>query len=107
MAVAHFTEADFAEQVLQSTLPVLVDFYADWCGPCRALSPIIEELEKEYEGKIKIGKLDVDEDGKIASEYEVMSIPTLIFFKEGKVVEKLTGLQSKDVLKQKFKLLVS
>ncbi|MBI2464438.1 thioredoxin [Candidatus Peregrinibacteria bacterium] len=102
MAVAHFTQADFSEQVLKSTLPVLVDFYADWCGPCRALTPIIEELEKEYEGKIKIGKLDVDEEGKIATEYEVMSIPTLIFFKDGQVVEKLTGLQSKDVLKQKL-----
>lgn len=107
MAAQHFTDENFDEEVLKSTLPVLVDFFADWCGPCRALVPIIEELITEYEGKIKIGKVDVDEHGSTASKYEVMSIPTLILFKDGTVVEKITGFQSKDVLQQKLNALIA
>lgn len=107
MAAQHFTDENFDEEVLKSTLPVLVDFFAEWCGPCRALVPILEELTTEYEGKIKIGKVDVDEHGSTASKYEVMSIPTLILFKDGNVVEKITGFQSKDVLKQKIDALIA
>ena len=106
MALAHFTDDDFASEVLKSNIPVLVDFYADWCGPCKQLAPIIEELATEYDGKIKTGKLDVDVNNATASEYGVMSIPTLIFFKDGKIVEKVSGFHHKDQLKAKLDALL-
>ncbi len=101
MAVA-FTDADFEKEVLKSKGVVLVDFWAPWCGPCQILGPIVEELAKEYEDKGKVGKLNVDENKKTASTYGVMSIPTLIIFKDGKVVEQLVGLQQKEVIKKKL-----
>ncbi len=106
MTLAHFTDANFEPEVLKSNIPVLVDFFAVWCGPCKQLAPIIEELASEYEGKIKIGKLDVDENNPTASKYGVMSIPTLIFFKDGKVVEKVSGFHHKDQLKAKLDSMV-
>ena len=93
---------NFKEEVLNSEKPVLVDFYADWCGPCNAMSPVIEELSKELEGKAKVGKINVDENSDIAVEYNVMSIPTLIVFKNGKEEKRLVGLRDKEELLSLF-----
>jgi thioredoxin 1 len=97
---AHFTDENFEAEVKKSDVPVLVDFFATWCGPCQMLAPVIDELAKEYEGKAKIGKLDVDESPKTAQEFGVMSIPTLIFFKDGKAVKQEMGFKPKDYLKE-------
>lgn len=102
MSILHLTESNFKKEVLGSDLPVLVDFWATWCGPCRIIAPLIEELAKEYKDKIKIGKLNVDDNPKIATHYGIMSIPTLIFFKNGKVMEQGTGALSKAELKKKI-----
>ncbi len=93
---------NFKKEVLNSEKPVLVDFYADWCGPCNAMAPVIEELEKELEGKAKVGKINVDENSDIAVEYNVMSIPTLIVFKNGKEEKRLVGLRDKEELLRLF-----
>ncbi len=106
MAAAHFTDENFEEEVVKSDIPVLVDFYADWCGPCKMLTPIIEELATEYEGKVKIGKVDVDEAGAVAGKYGVMSIPTIIFFKGGEVVDQAVGFVPKEELAKKLDALV-
>jgi thioredoxin len=98
MAV-HFTDADFEAEVLKSDIPVLVDFYAEWCGPCKMMAPVIEKLAGDYEGKIKIGKLDTEANQARAAEYGIQSIPTLIFFKDGKEVNKLMGFKSEEDLK--------
>ena len=98
--MAHtFTDDNFEEEVLKSEQPVLVDFWAQWCGPCQAMGPIIEELAEEVKATAKVGKLDVDENPKRASEYGIMSIPSLKIFKGGKVVKEFMGLQQKEVLK--------
>lgn len=89
---------NFEKEVLKSEKPVLVDFYADWCGPCNAMAPVLEELAKELEGKVKVGKINVDENPDIAVEYNVMSIPTLIVFKKGKEEKRLVGLRNKEEL---------
>ena len=99
---AHFTANDFDDKVLKSKVPVLVDFFAEWCGPCKAMEPIIEEVAKEYEGKFTIGKLDVDAEADLAQQYGVMSIPTMIFFKDGKEVERFSGAVPKENLKSKL-----
>ncbi len=93
-----FTDQNFKEEVLESKVPVLVDFWALWCAPCQMQEPILEEVAKELEPKAKVGKLNIDENKKTADQYQVMSIPTLIIFKDGKVVERLTGVQSKETL---------
>lgn len=90
-----FTDENFETEVLKSNIPVLIDFYADWCGPCKMMAPVIEELAGEYEGTVKIGKLNVDEAPGISSKYRVMSIPTLLFVKDGEVVETVVGAVSK------------
>lgn len=89
------TSDNFEKEVYQAEVPVLVDFYADWCGPCKAMGPVVEELAKEYEGKAKVGKINTDENQNIAMEYGVMSIPTFIVFKGGKAVKKMIGMQDK------------
>jgi len=102
MHTLHFTDAGFKKEVLESDLPVLVDFWAGWCGPCKMIAPFIDELAKEYAGKIKVGKIDVDNNPKVATQYGVMSIPTVIFFKKGKVMNQLVGAVSKLDLKRKI-----
>jgi thioredoxin 1 len=102
MHTLHFTDAGFKKEVLESDLPVLVDFWAGWCGPCKMIAPFIDELAKEYAGKIKVGKIDVDNNPKVATQYGVMSIPTVIFFKKGKVMNQLVGAVSKIDLKRKI-----
>lgn len=87
----EFNDGNFDQEVIGSDLPVLVDFWAVWCGPCRMIAPIVEELSKEYEGKVKVGKLDVDNNPRVASTYGIRSIPTLLVFKDGQVVEQIVG----------------
>lgn len=91
----HFTDENFNQEVLSSEIPVLVDFYADWCGPCKMLAPTIETLAQEYEGKVKVGKLNVDNAPDTAANYGIMSIPTLLYFKNGEIVNKSIGVVSK------------
>ncbi len=98
----QFTSANFQKEALESDMPVLVDFYADWCGPCKMISPIITELAEEYTGRFKVGKLNVDEASDIASKYRVMSIPTLIIFKNGTAVETMVGALPKNALQEKL-----
>lgn len=96
--VEKFTTDNFEAEVLQAEKAVLVDFYADWCGPCKMLAPAVDAVAEELSGKIIVGKLNIDENIEIAERYGVMSIPTLILFKDGKEVNRLVGLQSKDAL---------
>jgi len=98
--VIHLSDESFQKEVLQSEIPVLVDFWASWCGPCLALAPVIDEIANEYEGKIKICKLNVDENQKTAMEYGIKGIPTILFFKNGKVVDQSVGLVPKEQLKE-------
>ena len=106
MPVAIFNDANFEQEVLKNNKPVLVDFYADWCGPCKMQGPIIEEIAKEIGDKAKIGKFNMDENPKIAQQFEVMSIPTLIIFKDGKAAETMIGVQSKNILIEKLEKLI-
>ncbi len=96
------TDADFMSEVEGSSIPVMVDFYADWCGPCKMLLPIVEELAGEYEGKVKIVKVNVDDSQNTAERFGDMSIPTLVFMKDGKMVDKAVGALSKDALIEKL-----
>ncbi len=95
----QITDADFDSAVLKSSVPVLVDFWAPWCGPCRALGPVIDELSAEYEGKVSIVKMNVDENPSTPGKYGIRAIPTMILFKNGQVVEQVTGAVSKSSLK--------
>ena len=94
--VLNVTADNFETEVINSGQPVLVDFWAEWCGPCRMVGPVIEQLATEYDGKIKVGKLNIDDQGELASKFKVMSIPTIMLFKNGEVVEKVVGARSKD-----------
>ena len=98
----QFTDANFQKEALEADIPVLVDFYADWCGPCKMIAPIVAELADEYEGTFKIGKLNVDEESETAEKYRVMSIPTLIIFKNGAPVETIVGAVPKKTLVEKL-----
>jgi thioredoxin 1 len=95
-------DTNFNEVVLQAKIPVLVDFWAPWCGPCRMVAPVVEELAEEYQGKVNFGKVNVDESPKITSQYGIMSIPTLILFKDGKPVSNIVGFRPKDELKKRL-----
>lgn len=97
-----FTDDNFSSEVAESDTPVLVDFGAEWCGPCRALAPIVEELAKEYEGRLKVGTVDIDKASGVAKDFGIMSVPTIIFFKGGEAVDKITGLQAKANLKKRI-----
>ncbi|HSA84105.1 MAG TPA: thioredoxin [Patescibacteria group bacterium] len=102
MADKTFTDATFQQDVLQSKTPVVVDFWAEWCGPCRMVSPTIDELAKEYAGKMIVGKLNVDENQQTAGQFNVMSIPTVMIFKDGKPVKAIIGAQGKEAYKKAF-----
>ena len=95
MAELVITEQNFEEEVLRAKQPVLIDFWAPWCGPCRMMGPIIEQLAEEYEGKAKVGKVNVDEEGELSQAFGVMSIPTIVLVKDGKIVKQAVGARPK------------
>ena len=102
MEVLKVSSAEFKKEVLESEIPVLVDFYADWCGPCKMMSPIIEEIAENLNGKVKIAKINVDEEADLAIEYEVSSIPTFLLIKNGQVVTNIIGMRYKKYLEEKI-----
>lgn len=106
MSEYTFTDASFEAEVLKSDKPVLVDFFATWCGPCRMQGPIVEELAMEIGDKAKVGKMDVDQNPQTAGKYGIMSIPTIMIFKGGEAKETLTGLQTKETLKTALEKLI-
>ena len=95
MAELKITRENFENEVMKSDIPVLIDFWAPWCGPCRMMGPIIEQLAEEYEGKAKVGKVNVDEEGELSQAFGVMSIPTIVLVKDGKVVKQVVGARPK------------
>jgi thioredoxin 1 len=101
-----FTDGNFDTEALKSDIPVLVDFWAAWCGPCKMIAPIVEELAGEYESKVKIGKLDVDENQQVAIKYGVRSIPTVLFLKNGEVKDTVIGAVSKSIFVEKINKLI-
>ncbi len=103
MSEIELTEQNFDQEIANSPLPVLVDFWAEWCGPCKVLSPLVEQLAEEYEGKLKVGKVDVDANNNLAMRYNVMSIPTLKFFKNGQIVGEIVGAAPKPMIEAEIK----
>ena len=106
MSEVIVTDANFEEEVLNYKGPVMVDFWATWCGPCRMLAPVVEELAAQYEGKVKVCKLNTDEGPETSTKYRITSIPTIIFFKDGQVAAQAVGLQSKAALQEKLDALL-
>lgn len=102
----EITDANFEELVEKSDKPVLLDFWAEWCGPCRMVGPVVEELSKDYEGKAIVGKVNVDNNATVSAKFGVRNIPTILFFKDGKVVDKQVGAVPKAVLDEKLKALL-
>ena len=107
MKPVEITDDNFETEVIKSDKPVLIDFWAVWCGPCQMQNPILEEISKDFEGKAKIAKLNVDENPETASKYQVMSIPTLMIFNNGSSVKQMVGVQSRDVLAKELNSVVS
>ncbi|MFO7848659.1 MAG: thioredoxin [Spirochaetia bacterium] len=103
MSLQTVTDENFEEEVLKSDVPVIVDFWAEWCVPCKMIHPILEEIAEAYEGKLKVVKVNVDEDGDIASSYNIISIPTLLLFKDGTVVNQQVGAGSRKAIEDLFK----
>lgn len=101
-AVLTLTEANFDAEISSATVPVIVDFWAEWCGPCRMLGPILDDLAKDQAGKVKIGKVNVDDSPNLAAKFSVRSIPMLVFFKDGQAKETVVGVQSKDALAKRL-----
>ena len=99
MAVVKITADNFEEEVINSKIPVLIDFWATWCGPCQMQGPVVDEVADEFAGKLKVGKINVDEEGRLAQKYSVMSIPTLILFQNGEVIKKEMGFHSLEEIK--------
>ncbi len=102
MSAMQIKAADFESEVLKSEIPVIIDFWAEWCMPCKMIAPILEELGKEFEGKIKVGKLNVDQERELAIKYNIVSIPTILFFKGGEVVDTLIGAVPKSTVNSKI-----
>jgi thioredoxin 1 len=100
--IIQLTQENFAAEVLQCSTPVLVDFWAEWCGPCKMISPVLDELAAEYDGRVKIAKVNIDEQQGLAAEYGIRAIPTLLLFQQGQVAEQIVGLKSKRDLKNSF-----
>src|SRR6185503_14386782 len=100
--ILTLSDSNFPEEVLKSATPVVVDFWAEWCGPCKMIAPVLEELAREYDGKVKIGKVNIDEFQQLAIDYRINSIPTLLFFKNGQVADQVVGMRSKPDLKASF-----
>jgi thioredoxin 1 len=99
----ELTDANWETEVLKSQTPVLVDFWAAWCGPCRQIAPFVEDLARDYKGKVKVGKLNVDENDEVAQKYQILSIPTLLFFKDGKLASKIVGAVPKSKMEAELK----
>ena len=106
-AVIELSEGNFSQEVIKSSTPVLVDMWATWCGPCRMLAPIVEELAGQYQGKVKVGKLNVDEHPQVAAQYGIMNIPTLLLFKGGQEVDRIVGAQPKQELARRLEKVVA
>ena len=101
MAILHVNDASFTQEILNSSGLTVVDFWAPWCGPCQMIAPALEALDQEYSDKIRIAKVNVDESHKVATQYGIMAIPTIVFFKNGEIVDQATGVLSKQQLKKK------
>ncbi len=106
MSLSTLTDENFASEVISSKLPVMVDFYATWCGPCKALSPIVEKLATEFAGKLKVGKLNIDEAPQTPSQFGVRAVPTIVFFKGGKMVDTIIGLKREGELRERIERLI-
>ena len=102
MGATEVTEKNFEDEVTKSGIPVLVDFWAEWCGPCKMISPIVDEIADELSGKLKVVKVNVDEAQELAAKYNIMSIPTLLVFKNGEIAEQIVGAMSKDQILEKI-----
>ena len=107
MAELQITDSSFDSEVVKADKPVLVDFWAPWCGPCRMLSPLVDELAKEYDGKVKVGKVNTDDNAQVATQFSISAIPTLLFFKGGKVMDQLVGVHPKTEIKKRLDALLA
>jgi thioredoxin 1 len=107
MADLNLTDQTFKQEILEDKGIAVIDFWAPWCGPCRTVGPVIDELAKEYEGKVKVGKINVDENSQIASQYGIMSIPSVLFFKNGQPVKTMVGAQSKESYRQEIEQIIN